>query len=202
MAAKIKREQMLLDSFATPEQVSLPEDDVLLEAFARRPSQHLQFDKQGRLLTKSQSKRNRSFTAEPEATTNESAATEASPQAPPQVPNQAAEALGSNNLLAAVLTRRPSQTAQLQIAERLATSPSPAVRLAAEQLLGQQFPEEEELEAEPLSPKSSLAFLYSEAERLGLPPPATIDMSEEEVDVQTLENPTPEESDDEGYDSD
>ena len=188
---------MLLDSFVTAEESSLPEDEVNLEEFTRRPSQHFEFDSLGRLLIKQPSRRNPTVVADSEA----EAATDE-----PQVaekPNQAAAALSDENLVATVLARRPSQAAQMQIAERLATSPSPAVRNAAEQLLGQQFPEEEQLEPEPLSPKSSLAFSFSEAERLGQPPPATIDMFEEEVDVQTLENPTPpDESDDEGYDSD
>lgn len=101
------------------------------------------------------------------------------------------------------LTRRPSQAAQLHIAERLALSDSPAIRQAAELVLGQEFPEEEVLEAEPSSPKSSLQQQYESALRDGRPPPQTIDMTDEEVDVQTLENPTPpDDSEDEGYVSD
>lgn len=128
---------------------------------------------------------------------------------------KASQYQGNNNLAADTLskvtelleteglTRRPSQAALLHVAERLAESDSPAVRKAVELVLGQEFPEEEVLEAEPSSPKSSLMQQYESALRDGRPPPQTIDMTDEEVDVQTLENPTPpDDSEDEGYDSD
>ena len=171
---------MLLDSFSKPEEATEGlEDDLLLE-FTRRPSQHLVVDGSSRALSRKASQYQRGDILDKEVLT-----------------------MATDMLVTEGLTRRPSQAAQLQIAERLAVSDSPAVRKAAELLLGQEFPEEEVLEAEPSSPKSSLMQQYESALRDGRPPPQTIDMFDEEVDVQTLENPTPpDDSEDEGYDSD
>lgn len=180
LAAKIKREQMLLNSFSKPEEATGGLDDALLLEFTRRPSQGLMPDGSGRALSRKASQYQRIEVLDKDVLTT-----------------------ATDILVTEGLVRRPSQAAQLQIAERLAISPSPAVRKAAELLLGQEFPEEEVLEAEPSSPKSSLMHQYESALRDGRPPPQTIDMFDEEVDAQTLENPTPpDDTEDEGYDSD
>lgn len=164
---------MLLDSFCRPEESTVNDsEEVHLDRFIMRPS--------GRALSRKASQFQRAASAAQD------------------VLEKATDVLVEEGL-----TRRPSQAAQLHIAEVLATSSIPAVRDAAKLLLAEEFPEEEVLEAEPSSPKSALAQQYENALRDGRPPPQTIDMFDEEVDVQTLENPTPpDDSEDEGYDSD